>query len=216
MNVTIVTAFLMKKYRISANEALNQIMAQKWNIRPHKHFLQHLKLWEYMGFRLKSDEPLLRRALIDWFRFELQSIVFEKDSNIEEMRKNFLLFCIKYCEINDRIKEKDGNVIKGEDYHCIKCDKEVFSTVNTIKNQVAFHCKYIYIEPIRVFLGIAYKYAMEARNLVCGPIHCQSCEQRIGLFDWFPNTVCKCPLHIGLDRYLIFKFFAEKLKLKEI
>ena len=212
MSVTIVMAFLMKKYRLSVVEVLIQLQ-QKWNVVPHKKFSQHLNLWQYMNYRLKANEPLLRRVLLDWFRFEFESIE-SSDKNFEQMTKKFLKLGIDYIDTKDEIEESDPNLKRGLQYNCGKCDKQVLSGRNIIRNNVYFDCKFIFTEPISWVLQKTYKCAQIWQHFIHGQINCHSCNVLIGDYDWNPRTGCQCPLHRGLEKYSIYRFFAEKLKVK--
>ena len=207
-------AFLMKKYRISTIDAQNRIVAKKWKFSRHQNFLQQLDLWQFMGFELKADEPNLRRNIFDSLRFKLELISNQLDIYLYE--ESYAKYCGEYMDELAQI-ERNDMTFKRKDYcqyFCLNCDKDLFYEPQIIKNDVYFDCKYIYTEPLIWILYLIWKNGYKWQQFIYGQIFCFSCELLIGVFNWKLNSGCDCRLHRGLQRYLTFRFFTEKIGVK--
>jgi len=63
-SVTIVSAFLMKKYRISAEEAVGRVRQKREKINPNIGFLGQLNLYEDMDYRLDHNHSEYRLFIL--------------------------------------------------------------------------------------------------------------------------------------------------------
>ena len=54
-SATIVTAFLMQKYQIGVEIAIQRVKSKRSSVNPNPGFMAQLRLWEAMKFRLESN-----------------------------------------------------------------------------------------------------------------------------------------------------------------
>ncbi|GFS82990.1 dual specificity protein phosphatase MPK-4 [Nephila pilipes] len=182
-SATLVVAYLMKKYNIGVEEALQKVKDKRYCACPNAGFLSQLRLYETMKNTLDEDN-------IDYKIFSLYHLGRKVSSgNNFSAIQNYL----------SKFKEKAFN---GDKFKCRKCRKCLFLKSNIIPHiqgqdlywnnfaqqliseQSQTVCKNsLFIE----FLP----WMIEAHQSISGKIHCPECDSKIGTFFW-KGQLCQC------------------------
>ncbi|KAI4991772.1 hypothetical protein ZWY2020_040158 [Hordeum vulgare] len=197
-SATIITAYLMRTEQKSLEEALQSLKEINESVCPNDGFLDQLKLFEEMGFKVDTSSPLYRR-----FRLKLlgQSYrvgekignhVFEDDPGVarqpnptEELSGKGKTPKTAYrCKKCRRIVAAQDNVIghtPGEGNSSFEWhDKRKGHTHNKEQQD----CSSLYVEPLKWMTPVE-DGALE------GKLSCIHCGARLGYFNW-SGIQCNC------------------------
>ena len=67
-SVTIVSAYLMRKYGIGSEEAVERVRLKRPKIRPNKGFMAQLYLYQQMGYKLDKTNNEYRAFMVTWLK----------------------------------------------------------------------------------------------------------------------------------------------------
>ncbi|GFY39089.1 dual specificity protein phosphatase MPK-4 [Trichonephila inaurata madagascariensis] len=182
-SATLVVAYLMKKYNIGVEEALQRVKDKRYCACPNAGFLSQLRLYETMKNILDEDN-------IDYKIFSLYHLGRQVSyGNNFGAIQNYL----------SKFKEKE---LDGDKFKCRNCRKCLFLKSNIIPHiqgqdlywnnfaqqliseQSQTVCKNsLFIE----FLP----WMIEAHQSISGKIHCPECDSKIGTFYW-KGQLCHC------------------------
>ncbi|KAG8093535.1 hypothetical protein GUJ93_ZPchr0012g19683 [Zizania palustris] len=197
-SATIVTAYLMRTEQKSMEDALESLKEVNESICPNDGFLEQLKLFEEMGFKVDTSSPLYKR-----FRLKLLgqsykmgekigSYVFEDDPGLSRqtnsstqdspnMETPQTAYRCKKCR---RIIAVQGNVVShtpGEGESC-------FEWYNKRKGGQSYNkeqdCSSLFVEPLKWMTPV------EDGGLE-GKLSCIHCGARLGYFNW-SGIQCNC------------------------
>lgn len=117
-SASIIVAFIMQKYKISLEKALERVRAIRSCIDPHKSFLYQLKLYESMRYKLDSNNMQYRL-----YKLYLGSHLMKKArilylDNLESIIDQ---------ELDDSLSKKNLIFIK-----CKKCRRTLASSKNLV------------------------------------------------------------------------------------
>ncbi|KAF7071730.1 hypothetical protein CFC21_076989 [Triticum aestivum] len=197
-SATIITAYLMRTEQKSLDEALESLKEINESVCPNDGFLDQLKLFEEMGFKIDTSSPLYRR-----FRLKLlgQSYkvgekignhVFEDDPGVARQPNP-----------NQELSGKEKTLKTA--YRCKKCRRIVAAQDNVIghtpgegNSSFAWHdkrkghthnkeqdCSSLYVEPLKWMTPAVEDGALE------GKLSCIHCGARLGYFNW-SGIQCNC------------------------
>lgn len=197
-SATLVIAYLMKKYSISVDVAMQRVKNKRFCACPNAGFLSQLKLYEAMKNTLDEGN-------IDYKIFSLYHLGKKLSSG-----DNF-------SAVHDYSSKLKGQNFEGEQYKCKQCRKSLFHQSNIIphlqgqdlywnnfKQQLIMQlsqniCKHsLFIE----FLP----WMTEAQNVHSGKISCPECGSKIGSFSW-KGQPCSCGATISPS----FKIIESKM-----
>ncbi|XP_051185948.1 uncharacterized protein [Lolium perenne] len=196
-SATIITAYLMRTEQKSLEEALESLKEINESVCPNDGFLDQLKLFEEMGFKVDTSSPLYRR-----FRLKLlgQSYkigekignhVFEDDPGVAQQPN-------PSQELSNKETRKTG-------YRCKKCRRIIAAEDNVISHtpgegNSSFEwqdkrkggrtynkeqdCSSLYVEPLKWMTPVE-DGALE------GKLSCIHCGARLGYFNW-SGIQCNC------------------------
>ncbi|KAK1629063.1 hypothetical protein QYE76_003378 [Lolium multiflorum] len=196
-SATIITAYLMKTEQKSLEEALESLKEINESVCPNDGFLDQLKLFEEMGFKVDTSSPIYRR-----FRLKLlgQSYkigekignhVFEDDPGVARQ--------------TNPSQELSNKEIHKTAYRCKKCRRIVAAEDNVISHtpgegnsSFEWHdkrkgghtynkeqdCSSLYVEPLKWMTPVE-DGALE------GKLSCIHCGARLGYFNW-SGIQCNC------------------------
>ncbi|KAM0851976.1 hypothetical protein ACQ4PT_052049 [Festuca glaucescens] len=196
-SATIITAYLMRTEQKSLEEALESLKEINESVCPNDGFLDQLKLFEEMGFKVDTSSPLYRR-----FRLKLlgQSYkigekignhVFEDDPGVARQPN-------PSQELSNKETHKTG-------YRCKKCRRIIAAEDNVISHtpgegNSSFEwqdkrkggrtynkeqdCSSLYVEPLKWMTPVE-DGALEGKLL------CIHCGARLGYFNW-SGIQCNC------------------------
>lgn len=201
-SAAVVIAYVMKKYSIKYEEALDRVKEKRKIVFPNEGFAYQLKLYEEMGYTIDRSNPKYRE-----FRL---SIAADKVRKTKILPQNYL----------DLIKSDPGLMQVKPDpkvYRCKKCRRIVASESNIIphteKNKLYWNgknrpelvdnnepektiCQKTYfVEPIAWMQTIVHN--------VQGKLNCPKCASKLGSFSWVMGCQCPCGTKVSPAFYLI-------------
>eukprot|EP00123_Amoebidium_parasiticum_P022404 comp86682_c0_seq1/m.48487 comp86682_c0_seq1/g.48487 ORF comp86682_c0_seq1/g.48487 comp86682_c0_seq1/m.48487 type:complete len:296 (-) comp86682_c0_seq1:217-1104(-) len=183
-SASVVCAYLMKKYNMPVEAALDKIKEARPSIKPNGGFHEQLELWGRMHCAIDPLHPAYR----------LHRLKQLADRRIEN----------GFLNINDLTNDPEKDLDKKV-YRCKKCRRQLFIQRNTIehesgKGQESFKwhkredpikaqqqlskCTSYFIEPLKwmgpVVVGV-----------LDGKLSCPKCDSRVGSFNW-SGAQCSC------------------------
>ncbi|KAG8194697.1 hypothetical protein JTE90_028011 [Oedothorax gibbosus] len=182
-SATLVAAYLMKKYSIGVDEALQRVKDNRNCACPNAGFLSQLRLYETMKYSLDEDN-------IDYKIFSLYHLGRQvSPGNDFNAIQTYLT----------RFKE---NVCDSRKFKCRQCRKCLFTQSNVIphlKGQDLYWNNFAQLavsEPPPIVcensLFIEFlPWMMEAHQSLSGKIYCPECKSKIGSFCW-KGQLCQC------------------------
>uniref|UniRef100_A0A0D9XNU1 protein-tyrosine-phosphatase n=1 Tax=Leersia perrieri TaxID=77586 RepID=A0A0D9XNU1_9ORYZ len=197
-SATIITAYLMRTEQKSLEEALVSLKEVNESVCPNDGFLEQLKLFEEMGFKVDTTSPLYKR-----FRLKLLgqsykigekigSYVFEDDpglpaepnsstQNLPNKETPETAYRCKKCR---RIVAVQDNVVShtpGEGESCFQWHNKRKGGQSYNKEQ---DCSSLFVEPLKWMTPVE-DGALE------GKLSCIHCGARLGYFNW-SGIQCNC------------------------
>ena len=133
-STTVVCAYIMRKYQMSAERAIDFVLEKRDCISPNDGFIQQLKLFHRMGYTLNANDRAFRNYLNQIY--------------VGINRKNQSLS--KYFERLAVASSLTKVVDLGQQYCCNKCLRIAFDEINIIRNietEDKDNCQDVYIEP---------------------------------------------------------------------
>uniref|UniRef100_A0A0D9XWN1 protein-tyrosine-phosphatase n=1 Tax=Leersia perrieri TaxID=77586 RepID=A0A0D9XWN1_9ORYZ len=197
-SATVITAYLMRTEQKSLEEALESLKEVNESVCPNDGFLEQLKLFEEMGFKVDTSSPLYKR-----FRLKLlgqsykigekiESYVFEDDPGLPG-------------QPNSSTQNLPSKETQQTAYRCKKCRRVVAVQDNVVshtpgegESRFQWHnkrkgghsynkeqgCSSLFIEPLKWMTPVE-DGALE------GKLSCIHCGARLGYFNW-SGIQCNC------------------------
>lgn len=164
---TIVIAYLMARFRLSAQEMFDHILPNKPDIKPNNGFWMQLALYERLGHSLDLKNPLYRRYIYSCLVNRLWSHVknLSQPMPLEDLdeRCKFYLECLNQETSYSRIK-----------FRCRQCRKILFNQDRVLRRRDSqYHIC------ILNWIACDSQYSNQA-----GRVHCPKCAKKIGRFQW--------------------------------
>ncbi|XP_065856201.1 uncharacterized protein [Euphorbia lathyris] len=199
-SAAIITAYLMRTERLSVEDALESLKQSYEFVCPNDGFLDQLKLFEEMGFKVNRTSSIYKRfrlkVLGDHYNRggKLDSSIFGADPGIA-------------TGVSSEAEAPPNNEKHSTAYRCKKCRRIVAMQENVIdhipgEGETSFtwnkrksgnpfsksddepECSSIFIEPLRWMTAVE-EGALE------GKLSCIHCEGRLGYFNW-SGVQCSC------------------------
>ena len=196
-SATIVTSYLMAKYRIHYDKALRKVQKLRPQVRPNSGFLYQLKLFDEMNFSFNPLNPSFRLFLLKrWIFVMKHKIIFDaelKDMSILE----------KYFPLLSLSEQSEGAPLR-----CSKCKTVLLRDINIVRDlsqdRPLYQCQYLVTEPKVWMLPSVTMKSM-------GSIQCPECKIEVGNFNWQRRSLCTCILHAKMP-FQVFQFLVSKLE----
>uniref|UniRef100_A0A1B6CCD1 Uncharacterized protein n=1 Tax=Clastoptera arizonana TaxID=38151 RepID=A0A1B6CCD1_9HEMI len=197
-SVSVVIAYLMKKYQISFDEALERVKSRRKLVGPNKGFEDQLKLYGRMGCKIDTNN-------IQYKMFRLL-VAAEKVKKVKILPRE----CMDVVQPDPSLPRVNPNPLV---YRCCKCRKIVASASNLLphipqekpswkdenwieKMSEQSPCTLTYfVEPM-----VWMKSAMQNEQ---GKLHCPKCSSKLGSFSWIMGCQCPCGSKISPAFYLV-------------
>uniref|UniRef100_A0A0A9XAB3 Dual specificity protein phosphatase 12 n=1 Tax=Lygus hesperus TaxID=30085 RepID=A0A0A9XAB3_LYGHE len=193
---TIVIAYMMKKYSLPFDEALERVKEKRKFACPNVGFENQLRLFEKMGFKI--DKNYLHYRL---FKLKVAA------AKVRQVK-------ILPTEHMDVVKDDPATITVRPDplvYRCCKCRRIVASASNVLPHfsgrrmswkrssddfRHEEYCKQIYfIEPLA--------WMKNALHSVEGKLNCPKCNNKLGSFSWVMGCQCPCGSKVAPAFYLV-------------
>ncbi|XAR68402.1 Phosphoprotein phosphatase [Bertholletia excelsa] len=199
-SAAIIAAYLMRTERLSQEDALESLRQSCEFACPNDGFLEQLKMFEEMGFKVDHASPIYKR-----FRLKILGDSYNRGETIDSSKLGADPGLP--TEVSSEV-EKSGNmtVVSTPAYRCKKCRRVVALQENVVdhvpgEGETSFEwhkrksgnpfnkgddieCSSIFIEPLRWMTTV------EEGGLE-GKLSCVHCEARLGYFNW-SGIQCSC------------------------
>ncbi|XP_058080094.1 uncharacterized protein LOC131228220 [Magnolia sinica] len=197
-SAAIITAYLMRTEHLSQEDALESLRQSCEFVCPNDGFLEQLKMFEDMGFKVDHASPIYKRfhlkVLGDSYNRgeKINSSKFAADPGLSteavssEVAPNGDKPTTAYrCKKCRRVVALQENVVghtPGEGETCFEWQKR--RSGNPFNRSDELECSSIFVEPLR-WMKTVEEGALEGKLL------CAHCEARLGYFNW-SGIQCSC------------------------
>lgn len=197
-SAAVITAYLMRTEQRTLEDALESLRQCCEFVCPNDGFLDQLKLFEDMGFKVDTSNPLYKRfrlkvlghsykqgEKIDSYIFGADPGLPQQSDSSEVSIKNDKKRTAYRCKKCRRVIALQANVVShapGEGETCFDWQKRrSHSPFNRFDES---ECSSIFVEPLRWMTAVE-EGALE------GKLSCAHCEARLGYFNW-SGIQCSC------------------------
>jgi len=196
-SASIIVAYLMRSEQKSLEEALESLKEVSESACPNDGFLDQLKLFEEMGFKVDTSSPLYKRfrlkLLGQSYKFgeKIGSYIFEDDPGLspqsgscQDSSKTEQHKTAYRCRKCRRIIAVEDNVIShvpGEGESCFDWNRRKSGRPY---NNTEQDCSSLFVEPLKWMTPVE-DGALE------GKLSCIHCGARLGYFNW-SGIQCNC------------------------
>ncbi|XP_041024625.1 dual specificity protein phosphatase 12-like [Juglans microcarpa x Juglans regia] len=199
-SAAIITAYLMRTEHLSQEDALESLRQSCEFVCPNDGFLDQLKMFEEMGFKVDHASPIYKR-----FRLKVLGELYNRGEKIESSRFGADPGLSTAISSEVEVTSNVGNICTPA-YRCKKCRRVVAVQENVVdhipgEGETSFdwhkrksrnpfiksdetECSSIFVEPLRWMTAVE-EGAME------GKLSCAHCEARLGYFNW-SGIQCSC------------------------
>ncbi|XP_051150785.1 uncharacterized protein LOC127265143 [Andrographis paniculata] len=199
-SAAIVTAYLMKSEQLSKEDALKSLRESCETVCPNDGFLDQLKMFEEMGFKVNRTNPIYKR-----FRLKVLGESYNRGEKIDDSKFGADPG-LPAETISSNIQTSSNETHPSPLYRCKKCRRLIALQENVLdhvpgEGETSFEwhkrrsgnpfnrsddneCSSIFIEPLRWMTA-----AME--GALQGKLSCAHCEARLGYFNW-SGIQCSC------------------------
>ncbi|KAM7269992.1 hypothetical protein ACFE04_029206 [Oxalis oulophora] len=193
-SAAIVTAYLMRTEKLSQEDALESLRQSCEFVCPNDNFLDQLKMFEEMGFKVDRASPIYKR-----FRLKILGESYNRGEKIDSSKfspdpglpkeaspqgetKSQCAYRCKKCRRIVALQDNVVDHIPGEgemsyDWHKRK-------SRNSFNKSTDSECTSIFLEPLQ------WMRTVEEGGLE-GKLSCVHCEARLGYFNW-SGIQCSC------------------------
>ncbi|XP_052171771.1 uncharacterized protein LOC127787806 [Diospyros lotus] len=199
-SAAIITAYLMRTEQLSQEDALESLRQSYEFICPNDGFLEQLKMFEEMGFKVDHTSPIYKR-----FRMKVLGDSYNRGERIDSSKFGADPG-LPTEEISSEIGTTRSGGVSIPAYRCKKCRRVVALQENVLdhvpgEGETSFEwhkrrsgnpfnkndeieCSSIFVEPLR-WMTTVQEGALEGKLL------CAHCEARLGYFNW-SGIQCSC------------------------
>lgn len=200
-SASIITAYLMRSERLSQEDALESLKKSCEFVCPNDGFLDQLKMFEEMGFKVDPTSSIYKRfhlqVLGDSFNRgeRIDSSQFGVDPGLPAIanasesstspKEGPKLSPAYRCRKCRRVVAVQDNVVEhtpGEGEICFRWQKR--GSGNLFNRPDEHECSSIFLEPLR-WMKTVEEGALE------GKLFCPHCDARLGYFNW-AGIQCSC------------------------
>eukprot|EP00268_Persea_americana_P014629 TRINITY_DN16548_c0_g1_i1.p1 TRINITY_DN16548_c0_g1~~TRINITY_DN16548_c0_g1_i1.p1 ORF type:complete len:355 (-),score=52.56 TRINITY_DN16548_c0_g1_i1:330-1394(-) len=197
-SAAVITAYLMKTERLSQEDALESLRQSCEFVCPNDGFLEQLKMFEDMGFKVDHDSAIYKKfhlnilgdaynrgEKIDSSKFGADpGLSVEPVSNeaVPNANKPTPAYRCKKCRRVVALQENVINHIPGEGEKCFEWQK--WRSGNPFNRSDELECSSIFVEPLQ-WMKTVEEGALEGKLL------CAHCDARLGYFNW-SGIQCSC------------------------
>ncbi|OVA02002.1 Dual specificity phosphatase [Macleaya cordata] len=199
-SAAIITAYLMRTEQLSQEDALESLRQSCEFVCPNDGFLDQLKMFEEMGFKIDHASPIYKR-----FQLKVLGDLYNRGERIDSSKfgadpglptaaissevsastdgaKPMPAFRCKKCR---RLVALEENIVghePGEGETCFEWKKR--KNNNSLNRYDEHECSSIFVEPLQ-WMKTVEEGALE------GKLSCAHCDARLGYFNW-SGIQCSC------------------------
>ncbi|XP_030926243.1 dual specificity protein phosphatase 12-like [Quercus lobata] len=199
-SAAIITAYLMRTEHLSQEDALESLKQSCEFVCPNDGFIEQLKMFEEMGFKVDRASPIYKR-----FRLKVLGESYNRGEKIESSKFGADPGLATEVSSEVEVASNLGNN-RTPAYRCKKCRRVVALQENVVdhipgEGETSFEwrkrksgnpynkseeseCSSIFVEPLQWMTAVK-EGAME------GKLSCAHCEARLGFFNW-SGIQCSC------------------------
>ncbi|KAM7505235.1 hypothetical protein LguiB_004139 [Lonicera macranthoides] len=198
-SAAIITAYLMRTEKLSQEDALESLRQSCESVCPNDGFLDQLKMFEEMGFKVDHASPIYksfrlkvlgdsyhRGDVIDSSKFAADPGLPKEESPSEVEASNKMdkakAFRCKKCRRVVALQENVVDHVPGEGESSFEWHKR--SSGNPFNKYDEIDCSSIFVEPLRWMTTVE-------EGALQGKLLCANCEARLGNFNW-SGIQCSC------------------------
>ena len=193
-SATLVTAFIMQKYQISVEIAIQRVKSKRSSVNPNPGFMAQLRLWEAMRFRLESN--CLRYKM---YKLHIVS---------EKIRKSKILSKETVSSVIDPDPEVGRCRGAAVIYKCKECRRTLATSENIMPHKPG-QSPYWYSRLERS-QSFKQQYCSQSvslnplswmedsiRSSLSGMLVCPQCKTRLGSYSWILGNDCSCGANVA-------------------
>ncbi|XP_059462694.1 uncharacterized protein LOC132191625 [Corylus avellana] len=199
-SAAILTAYLMRTEHLSQEDALESLRHSCEFVCPNDGFLEQLKMFEQMGFKVDHASPVYKR-----FRLKVLGEFYNRGEKIDSSKFGADPGLSTEISSELEVASNEGNN-QTPAYRCKKCRRVVALQENVVdhipgEGETSFEwnkrksgnryyksdeteCSSIFVEPLRWMTAVE-EGALE------GKLCCAHCDGRLGYFNW-SGIQCSC------------------------
>ncbi|KAL2480782.1 Protein-tyrosine-phosphatase [Abeliophyllum distichum] len=201
-SAAIITAYLMRSEQLSQEDAIESLRQSCEFVCPNDGFLDQLKMFEQMGFKVDHASPIYKRfrlkvlgdsyhrgEQIDGSKFgadpglPADKVSSEVETSLDkEVSTRTPVYRCKKCRRVVALQENVVDHVPGEGESCFEWHKR--RSGNPFSKADDDECSSIFVEPLR-WMTTVQEGALEGKLL------CVHCESRLGYFNW-SGIQCSC------------------------
>ncbi|XP_047332831.1 dual specificity protein phosphatase 12-like [Impatiens glandulifera] len=203
-SAAIMTAYLMRTEQLSQEDALESLRESCEFVCPNDGFLDQLKMFEVMGFKVDHSSIIYKR-----FRLKVLGDSYNRGEVIDSSKfaaDPGILLPKANVSAPSEIESSSLSLVDRKFYRCKKCHRLVALQENALDHVPGegensfgwrrrrhachlskpeeFECSSIFVEPLR-WMKLVEEGALE------GKLFCNNCEGRLGCFNW-SGIQCSC------------------------
>uniref|UniRef100_A0A6M2EVK8 protein-tyrosine-phosphatase n=1 Tax=Populus davidiana TaxID=266767 RepID=A0A6M2EVK8_9ROSI len=199
-SAAIITAYLMKTEQLSLEDALESLRQSCESVGPNDGFLEQLKMFEEMGFKVDHASTIYKRfrlkvlgefynrgEKIDSSKFGADpgvptQISSEEEASPNEGKKAIPAYRCKKCRRVVALQQNVVDHVPGEGETSFAWSKQ--KSGNPFNKSDESECSSLFVEPLKWMTAVE-EGALE------GKLSCAHCEARLGYFNW-SGIQCSC------------------------
>ncbi|CAO2822279.1 unnamed protein product [Amaranthus hypochondriacus] len=200
-SAAIITAYLMRSEQLSQEDALESLRHCCEFVSPNDNFLEQLKMFEEMNFKVDRGNPKYKR-----FRLRILGDSYNRGHKIDSSKFGADPGLPREVESTNPETLPDGNRSSTVAYRCKKCRRVVAVQDNIVNHNPGegmtafqwqkrrsgnnfdkpddFGCSSIFIEPLKWMKAVE-------EGAIEGKLSCVHCDARLGYFNW-SGIQCNC------------------------
>lgn len=200
-SAAIITAYLMRSEQLPLEDALESLRQSCEFVSPNDNFLEQLKMFEEMGFKVDRSTTIYKR-----FRLKMLGDSYSRGERMDSSKFGADPGLLQEASSPKPGICPDGNPKSSIAYRCKKCRRVVAVQENIVDHSPGeglsafqwhkrnggntfskpddFGCSSIFVEPLK-WMKTVEEGAMEGKLL------CAHCDARLGYFNW-SGIQCNC------------------------
>uniref|UniRef100_A0A803LT14 protein-tyrosine-phosphatase n=1 Tax=Chenopodium quinoa TaxID=63459 RepID=A0A803LT14_CHEQI len=184
-SAAIITAYLMRSEQLSQEAALESLRQCCEFVSPNDNFLEQLKMFEEMGFKVDRGDSYNRGHKIDSSKFGAdpglpQQVESPRPEGLPDGNKNSnVAYRCKKCRRVVALQENIVDHVPGEGMSAFQWHKR--RSGNPYDKSDDFGCSSIFVEPLKWMKAVE-------EGAIEGKLLCVHCDARLGYFNWSACT----------------------------